>query len=252
MFNDMEITNLFYIVLVFILIIAYRKTRLALIPLIKVLLEPKILIPLVTLISYVAFWVKLISKYGFWDISMTYSTFAWFFGTVMSLFLNLNKIKSINFFTKMILDLLKLSFGIGIVFFIIEKNVFPFWFYISYIPAITLVVMIDVVAKSDKKFALVSKYITKFQAFIGYSLLFSALYALLQNPKNFFTLQNLYEYLNPVFLTFVVIPYFYIMALLIQYEQIYISKKIRKIDKGMIDIFWETKLILDKITKYKL
>ena len=107
-FSTREIA-LFIWFLIFIFFVSRTKNvRYSIVGVIKAFFDKKLFLAFSTLLLYIVLVIFLLSHLQFWDISLLKDTFLWVLFSGIVLFVNINKIENANYFSKLIIDNIKI------------------------------------------------------------------------------------------------------------------------------------------------
>ena len=185
----------------------------------KILFSRHIMIMVATLAIYSSITIYLLLKLGLWNISVLKDTIFWFFGTAFVFAVNANKAnKEDKYFKNIISDNIKI---ILILEFIANLYVFNLWIELIIAPLVFVLAAMLAVSERKKEFQSVSMFVTiVLVVFVAATVVFG-LYNILYNFKSFATLDNLRSFIFPPLLTFMLLPYIYLLALFMEYEQLF-------------------------------
>lgn len=123
-------------------------------------------------------------------------------------------------------------------------------------PIIIILAMTQAFSQTNKMNEQVTKLLTNILNIIGTTYFLHVIYKTLFDCKNVFTLHNLNSLVLPIFLTTLILPFYYLLAVIIQYEELFIcadfitnDKKKSKVLKR--EIVMNAKLNLNKIKTIK-
>lgn len=220
-FANKEIAEIVIWLTLVISLLYYKKTRLALFSVLKVLINPYLLVPLTILFLYIGIIINELYKLGLWNLGMTYILGVWIITVAISFFLNANEISS----TKQLIEKIKQattdSLTIGLLVFIIDLNQLSILTYLLLIPMLTFLNLLHIVAKSKKEFSSIARFTGSILSAIGFYLLIQSATVISSEPTQYLTISNFTVYLLPIILTLALIPYIYLLMLFIAYDDIF-------------------------------
>lgn len=193
---------------------------------IKAFFVKQIILAFSSQLLYVLVIVFLLSQIGLWDMSLLKDTFLWILFSGIILFINIRKAENINYFSKVIKDNIK--------FVIIWEYLFIFYTFsliweLVLMPIIFLIsimqVFIDNSPKEDREY---DKVISLFNTILGLIGLCAISYVTYKTVTEFeclYTFANLKSFLLPILLTILTLPYFYGLALYMNYVSFIVSVK---------------------------
>lgn len=249
-FNNREIATAIWLVVLFIFMLAKKEIRKSLLDVIKAFFKIKILIPVILMIIYIFGTLLVLYQINLWDISLLKDLIIWFIFTGLVLVFNsITSKKEESFFRKYIIDNIKI---VIIIEFIINTYTFSLMGELFFIPFMTIIAMLDVVAKSDIKYLSVSNLLKGVQIIIGILILVYALFNAISDYNNLGSFGTIKDFLLAPLLTLIFLPFVYITVLISKYELLFIrmefgSKKSKKLQKYMKrKIIWYCLLSLEK------
>lgn len=170
---------------------------------------------------YVFLCVFILYKLHFWDISLLKVTAIWFFGWAIVMFVNATKIGRENgYLKKVILELVGVT---AVISFVSNFYSFSLWFELLLIPFVVLLSGMSALASFDKKHEVVGKFTNSILVGVGLIVLCVSLYKTVVNFNSFATVGTLQEFMIPILLSFMYVPYAYGLSIYSRWEQ----KKIR-------------------------
>ncbi len=197
-----------------------KNVRDALNALIKKFLTKLILISIFSMVSYILIIVLFLYQFDIWDNSQLNATLIWGTTSAFSMFFKLNKINEDKmFFKKAIIENFKLTVLID---FIVNLNVFSFWFELVFIPCIFVLGAMIAISNRDEKYRLVEKLLNGIELFLGFSLIIYSSWQIYIHFDEFYTLQKLRDFTVPILLSILYLPFVYLLALYSAYEEVFI------------------------------
>lgn len=206
----------------------------------NILFKSQISSILLLLIIYTLAFTIILQKAGFWEMFLIKETVLWFIGVGFIMIINLNKtIEKENFLKKIFTDNFK---ALIVVEFLLNFYVLDFWYELFLIPTIVFLALLSAFSKTDAQY----KSVEKASNFVLYSINLSVLgfviYQLITNYENLINFLNLKEFLLPIILTIALIPFLYILALYMTYENFWVrlnvifrnNKKLRRYIKWKV------------------
>lgn len=206
--------------LIFLIFVSRTKdVRHSIVEVIKAFFDKKIIHPFIILLLYMLLVIFLLSYIGFGDISLLKETLLWILSSGILLFVNINKVENINYFSKIIKDNIK----------IITIWEFLFNFYtlslvgeLIFIPIIFLFTSMEAFAENSSKqkdsYKKVVSLCKNILGLIGLSMVFYVIYKTIIGYKLLFSVSNFKSFLLPILLVTLALPYFYALALYTNYE----------------------------------
>lgn len=218
--NNREKSIILWTALFFIWAISRKEIRSSFIDVLKAFFVPKIAIPFLILSCYIIFIVWTLSKAGYWKTFLLKDTLIWFFGFAFILFFNSNKASEDDGFLKNVLiDSFKFFI---IVQFIVNMYVFNLLAELIITPISTVLVGMSVVAENKEEYRIVHKVVNVILATIGSIFVIFSFSKAFTDLNIFLTSVTFQKLVLPPILTVFLIPFIYLMALVILYETIFI------------------------------
>lgn len=249
-FNSREKAIVVWLLLFFLWVLLKKDTRVAVLNVLKVLLDKKVASVVLGMLLYTTFVVLFFYKIGLWEVFLLKDTIFWVLGTAFVLLLNTNKAtQSVSFFKEVVVNALKL---IVILEFIINFYTFSFWVEMILIPILVVIGGMSALTELKAEYKEVKKFINSVLAGLGFFLIVYALGNVLANYQNFATLQNFHTFVLPPLLTLFYIPYLYLFALVMAYETLFIRFNIFIKDKELLSFTKEKIVLLCHINLGKL
>ena len=227
--------------------------RHSLLRLLKAFFVRKIIVPFALMLFYVFLIVIFYEKVHFWDTSATKDTIFWTAGTAFATLFNLNKVvEDENYFKKAILDNIKLVLILEFIF-----NLYSFSLLIELVlvPIVSLIVMLNVIAKSKPEYKQVKVLLDYALALFGLVIIIFTFREIFVDFQNFATIKNLRDFFLPPLFTITFFPFVYFMALYMQYEDLFVrvdfaNKNSSSTKYAKQKIFATFHLNLSKLTKF--
>ena len=106
-FSTREIAIFIWFLILLIFAIRTKEVRNSIVRVIKAFFNRKLFLAFCTLLIYILLVVFILSVIGFWDISLLKDTVFWTLFSGIVLFMNINKIENVNYFSSLINGSLK-------------------------------------------------------------------------------------------------------------------------------------------------
>lgn len=106
-FSTREIAIFIWFLILLIFAIRTKEVRNSIVRVIKAFFNRKLFLAFCTLLIYILLVVFILSVIGFWDISLLKDTVFWTLFSGIVLFMNINKIENVNYFSSLIKDNIK-------------------------------------------------------------------------------------------------------------------------------------------------
>lgn len=218
-FNNRELATAIWLLLFIIFVMFKEDVRKSSLNVLEAFLRIKILSSIVLIAAYTAGIVFLLSRINLWNTSLLKDTIIWLglTGIVLaSSFVTANTTDGL--FKKTILDNLKI---LMIVEFIINTYTFSLLVEIFFVPFVAIVVILNTFSGTDDKYSSFTKLSAGLLTIIGIIILVLTVISISSDYKNFGTLDTLRSFLLPPLLTFLFLPFLYLLVLYSNYEHLF-------------------------------
>jgi hypothetical protein len=252
-FSTRELSLLLWISVILIAILLVKSIRKSIFAIFRLFFSKQILPVVIALTIYTLLSVLFLKQVSLWDKSLIKDTVFWFIGFAMVTFFTINKAKDTSFFKTILKECFKWTIFIE---FFVNLYTFSLITEIIMLPIIVLFGVTQAVAQTDKKNEAASKLLTNLLAIIGTVYIGYALYKTITAFKDIWTLQNLQTFLLPLLLTVLLLPYFYLVALYMHYQELFITVDFMTNDNSLKAklkriIFLTANVNLNKLTSIK-
>jgi hypothetical protein len=211
--------------------VVYRPARQALGPLVKILLHPKIGGSVLALIAYTSLVVLGFYRLELWQWWMLKDTIFWLFGTAIVAFLDIPKAtEEDGFFQKIVLDSVKLTV---VLEFISNLYAFNLVFELLLLPTLAFLAVMAAVAETKTEFRPAKRLLGGMMAVFGLGLLIYIAVSVATGFHDFATVKHFEDFMVPVVLTIVVLPFYYLLAVYAAYESLFTRLDIRLRGTGL-------------------
>lgn len=208
-----------WLLILVIVFLSEKSVRKSIISLLKIIFSAKMFIPIIIMGVYIIIVIYIMYLANFWNKTLIKDSIVWSFGVGLVMFFNANKATKDEYHIKEIVkENIKLTV---IVEFIINFYVFNLPVELFVIPFITILVLLQVVSQYDEKYKTAENFFTSLLNIIGLIIISIAVYKLFNDFNTFATLENLRSFLFPIVMTFTYIPFIYLLALFIMYEEFF-------------------------------
>jgi len=219
LFNTREKAVIIWLLIFLVLALSQKNIRISLWSFIKLLFQRKILVLIMAMLFYTGLTVFILSETGIWEVFLIKDTIFWVFGSAFVLMMNSNKAtQDEHHFKKIIFDNLKL---ILIIEFIINRYTFSLCIELILVPVLFVIVAMSAFAEMKKEYMSVKKLIDFILSAFFILLIVFAMVKILGDYKAFVSSKNLRVFSLPPLLTFAYIPFLYLFALVMAYENLF-------------------------------
>ncbi len=224
--NTREIASIVWMIICFVVIVFYSLKNLhlrsSLIAIIKSFFHIKIITSILFITSYLTPILWLLYQLQIWDFSQLKNTFFWYITFAIGTLFNINTIKenSQNFFIGTIKSSINLSIFLQ---FIINFHTFNLLIELIIIfPIITILTVFSTVAQHNPEHLKVKKLCDSILIIIFFIFFTHFLIQIFRDPSKFANYQTLQDFLTPIFLTILYLPFLWFFLLYINYEEIFV------------------------------
>lgn len=242
-FSNREIALFIWGLVLLIIILSEIKYRHPFINVIKAAFAPKLFLLNISFAVYVTALVVLLWKFNFWDISHLKDTIVWFLFSALGIAYGLHKVRNARYFVELIKSTLSVTIAIQ---FIVNLHSFPLWLELILLPLTSLLIIISAYAEhsstSNKEHEKVDSCLKSILTVVGLFYIGYALYKTIADYRFIFTWDTAKQFLLPIILMFLALPYFYILALYMKFESLFATsnvlfRDIRKTERFKIKLY---------------
>ena len=218
LFDTRQIAILIWLLILFVFSLVRPELRKQLLLLVKTSFTKVILLPFLLLLVYTVPVLYLLHWRGIWYSNIIGDYVFWYFGVGLATMVKVSEVSSTTYFKEFLIDAIKLTV---LVEFVANFYTFNIWIEILEIPFLFL--LFSTLSKFDeqrpisKKFSRVERMISIF----GLIIIATFIYELVLNSSKFFQLNTLWEFVLPIFLTVLFVPFLYLFTVYITYERIF-------------------------------
>lgn len=189
-----------------------------LVSLLRSFFAPKLSLFYIAMIAYIYFSVELLIHWNLWNAGQMKNTVVWSVSFALMAFFQIESIKKdFSFFKHVVLDNIKL---IAIIEFIIGVYSFPLIVELILVPIMILLSMMAAYAEFDDKHAHAKALLNNIMVAGGLVIIGYAVYQLFHKPEEFLREQTFYDFVVPILLTILYLPFIFLTMLLTVYETI--------------------------------
>lgn len=196
-----------------------KDIRKVFIGVLKAFFVKKIFLVFASFILYISLWIFILFKIGFWDKSLLKDTILWTFGFASLTIINVNKVKSKAYFKEIFIDSIKWAV---VIEFIVSFYTFSLRTELLILPIVTFAAIMQVFSKREEEYKQVNTLMTKFLLMFSIIIFVYTLYKTVTLWSALMTTDNFKSFLLPIFMTILFMPFIYALALVIEYEQLFI------------------------------
>lgn len=240
LFNNREIAIAFWLVPLIGYVLAKKKMRESIFQVLKATLHFKIIFPVALLLVYVLTIVFISAEIGFWEHYLLKDTILWVLFVVMALFFRFGTSeKPENLFKKVTFDSINI---IVFIEFVLNTYTFSIIGELLFIPTVTFIALLNTFSELKEEHKPVKKLTDNILFIIGLTIFSIAVYKAINDYTTLNNIESLKSFLQPIILTLLSFPFFYIFVLFINYEQLFMrldlgsdkTQQIRRAAKAII------------------
>lgn len=211
----------FFVFVIFALISPkIEQVRQAFKGVLRALFVKAIITTLALVIIYITIIILGLTKIGLWESHQLKNTIIWAISVgALSLFKIDSAKKDSHFFRNSVLDNLKL---IAIIQFVVGVYTFGFFVELILVPILAVLGAMLAIAKTDDKYHLVEKILNGVLATLGIIFILHTIYMLATSFGQFAKTQTIYNFSIPPLLTFLYLPFIFIMMIFTTYELVFV------------------------------
>ena len=220
MFNNREIAIAIWLTLFAIWILTKPNVRTSIAGVLHAFRNWKILTCVTAMLLYTGAIVATLYAIGIWQLPMIKDTVLWFCFTALAMVMRFATSRdNDNIMRTVVADNAKLIIFIE---FLIGTYVFSLPAELVLVPFVTVLVMLDAVAKLDEKYAHVAKFTTFLLAVTAFAIIGFAVSRAIDDLQNFETLDTVRIIAFPPLMSIAFIPFIYGFVIITTYESIFI------------------------------
>ncbi|KAF5034886.1 hypothetical protein DSECCO2_591370 [anaerobic digester metagenome] len=223
--NTREIAIMILVIVFLIPILLIKDVRKVLLDVVRIFFSIKIIIPFIGMVLYITLILYLLYHWGFLNTDYVKEVIFWFVIVAMPLFLAVNKVReNKNFFRTKAVDYIKLITIFGFVI-----NFYTLNLVIELIlqSGLFFLILLVTFSKTDKKYKSVEIFLNIIFLIIAVYLAIFFINSLFINPNEFININTVITYVIPAILTILLMPFIYLLALVMRYEMFYLLLKMR-------------------------
>lgn len=225
-FNNREIAILLWIAVIVGVLLAKKSGRESLWDLLKATFQYKLVIVYLCMVVYLTSIIYFLFRVEFWDISQLKNTIIWLLTVAFVSLLDINKTDKSNFFRNTVGDVFRFT---TVSEFIIHFYTFDLVVEILLIPFVVLIFGMKIVAQKKIEYTRVAASLNKLLILAGIFFIIYAIYKIASNFSSFASVSTLTDFLIPPVLSFLYLPFIYLLAIYVTYtdEFIDLNRRIR-------------------------
>lgn len=217
-FNTREIALFIWIAILIIYLMTGRSGRESIFKILRSLFTTKMGIIYLSMLAYVFMIVYTLFQFGLWDTSQLKNTVVWVLTVGSAAMFDVTNDKKGNYFKITVKDVFQFTL---VSEFIIGFYTFNIFIELLIIPLAVMISGMSFVSEKDRKYELLRKPLKNILALSGLFLICYSVYRISTDFFSFATKGTLSEFLIPPALSFLFLPYVYILSIYINYEDVF-------------------------------
>jgi len=215
--NNRELALVAWTGIVLLWMLSRQDLRGSLLGISRAFLGPAILVPLLSFGLYIAGWVWLADRVDLWQSELINETFFWFLVSGLVLFGRFNQVyEQEDYFRRT--GRRALTWGI-VAEVLINLVVMPFWIEFFFLPFMTFLILMQVVAQQKDGLVPVKKFLDGALSVIGLGLFGFVVLSVAFNPSQVDPAYYLRLLALPVWLSIISLPFIYLVGLYAAYDK---------------------------------
>jgi len=225
-FNHREIATAFWLLVLLTFALRKAEIRKSLAAVLRAFFHLKILVPVCLMVLYTATAVTLLAAIGLWNVFLLKDTIVWFCVSAMAMTIRfVTSDDAENIFHKVLTDSIKI---VIVLEFIVNTYTFSLPAELIIMPVLTLIVIVDAVAGSDKEYSAVAKVTKGALTVVGFVILAIIVYHAISDLQTLHSLNTVRSIALAPLLSVLFSPFLYVMVLISKYELVFL-----RLDFGM-------------------
>ena len=199
--------------------VSIRSTRKSLLSLCNAIFRRQILIPLFLMLTYIDVMVLVLYETGVWTTNHLKNTVLWTFSVaILSMFRIPQHTEDDTYFRTALKDNFKI---IVVLEFIVAFYTFSVFTELLIVPAVTLLIALQTFSDVDQRYKHAGQLVAMILTTIGCGLMLYAVLMLATEPSSFFKAGTLSDFVLPIVLTILFLPFLFVLNLYMQYEVLF-------------------------------
>lgn len=219
LFSNRELAIIIWIVCLLIFAMFHPKIRPSFVNVVRKFFVKPILISITWMLCYVCIIVFILCRLGLYESSQIKDTVIWTITVAVASLANINSISADeNYFKEAIIKNIVALIGIE---FVVSYYTFSLVIELLIIPIAVLIGGMLAVSETDKKYKTVETLLKRVVALFGLFTIIYAIYNLVTGFEEFISSGALADLCLPVILTFLYLPFIYIISLYLEYQNVF-------------------------------
>jgi hypothetical protein len=240
-FSTREIATIIWLTVLIAFLFAYKHTRNSALSVIKVACSKQLVIPFVFVFTHAIGLTFLFSLTAIWKYAYIKDIAEWvLFAGVPTCFGAVSMKNGHNYFKRIVIDNLKL---VVLVEFFVSTFTFNIVVEIVLIPILTILFLLDAIAKTKEEFKSVKKLMSCLLILIGLMILGLSMKNAINDYSSLAIVDTLVSFFIPLVLSILFLPVAYGFAVYAKYQMIFIRMSFKETDDKKIRVLHSWKAI---------
>lgn len=220
-FNNREIAIIIWSILGCIWVLRESTVRKSIIALIKIFFGYKFFVTYLLSVCYTIVGIYILYRFDFWTIKLLKATILWCVFTIISIIVNVNKIREDKkYFSNAVIENFKFSAIIG---FITGLYTFGLFTEIVFVPIATLFTLMVVFTEKQPANRSVHKFSNAVLLIGGICIIGFTIKKLITNTSEFTSFDTVRDFLFPILLAIWFLPFIYLLSIYMIYENGFVT-----------------------------
>ncbi len=220
-FNSRELAILTFVLVGMIVFLFFKQSRSILKDFLKLAFSLLKMRLYVVMLLYMATWVFLFYRLDLWGPDLLKDTIKWLLYAATVTFFHIERFREDK---REYLKVFKEIFtGSVLLEFFTDKFTLSYWVELLLLPCITCVVLLRTLTKKEKKFQSVDKILQHLLMVVGLLFLGHLVLHGIEDFHSWFNKEGLKEFLLPIILSALLMPYIFVLSIYMTYETQFIS-----------------------------
>jgi hypothetical protein len=220
MFTTREVATAIWLVIICVLLLLKADVRASVTKVIRAFFAKPIVVSMGLMFLYNVIVIAGLNFWGFWNISFLKDTVIWFLFAAIPLTLSFASSKEeVNVFRKILVENFK---ALIVVEYVVATYTFPLLVELMLFPVLLFIGLLDVVAKSDKKYVALARITSVTLPVLGLGILFFSIYGAAMDYQNLFSLGTVFSLFLTPMLSLLFAPFVFFLVLYARYESLFV------------------------------
>lgn len=230
--ENRELATLIYLVIIMAAVMIWGKSKRHLGPLLRAFFSPALTKIWAAMTVYTVTCVYILHLFHGWEWENLKTTLVWWITVGFASIWEAQKISDErDAFRRLLRDAVNIT---AVIVFLSEVKSFPLWVEMILLPALTFVGMLLTLAQARKDHAIIVGPLTNLTTVISVAILANGVAGVFEDPQDFFEWNTLREFVVPILLAVMFIPFMIALAAWMTIEGVFTSLRIRVGDDQLI------------------